>query len=378
MSEHDPAHRLLVDRHDLTRVRTDDEPAASRGLSAGEVRVRVDRFAITANNVTYAAFGDSMRYWEFWPSGVDGWGIVPVWGFADVVESTVDGLPLGERLYGFWPMASHAIVRPERLGAHGFVDGTAHRAGLPSIYNQVQRCAATAAWSRALEAHQALLQPLFVTAFLIDDFLSANDFFGAERVLLSSASSKTALATAFFLAQRRDSPAAAQVVGLTSTGRVDEVGRTGLFDDVIDYPAVARLPADRAAVYVDFSGDAALRRTVHERLGDRLMHSASVGGTHWRGLGRASDLPGPRPTLFFAPAHAEARCAPPPAGWGADGFRHRVARRWAAFVDAVRASEPPWLVVREARGADAVARAWATVRDGTGVAADGWMAGFGP
>jgi hypothetical protein len=31
------------------------------------VRVRVDAFALTANNVTYGAFGAAMHYWEFYP-----------------------------------------------------------------------------------------------------------------------------------------------------------------------------------------------------------------------------------------------------------------------------------------------------------------------
>jgi hypothetical protein len=63
---------------------------------------------------------------------------------------------------------------------------------------------------------QALLRPLFITSWLIDDFLADNDFFGARVMLLSSASSKTAYGTAFQLAQRDG----IEVVGLTSPGNV--------------------------------------------------------------------------------------------------------------------------------------------------------------
>ncbi len=69
-------------------------------LADGQVRVRVDAFALTANNITYAAMGDMLNYWKFFPSGEDGWGIVPVWGFGTVVESTHADVAVGERLYG--------------------------------------------------------------------------------------------------------------------------------------------------------------------------------------------------------------------------------------------------------------------------------------
>ena len=65
-------------------------------------------------------------------------------------------------------------------------------------------CAASADpfYTRDSESAQALLRPLFITSWLIDDFLADNNFFGADTMLLSSASSKTAYGTAFQLRQR--------------------------------------------------------------------------------------------------------------------------------------------------------------------------------
>ena len=40
-------------------------------LADGQVRVKVDHFALTANNITYAAFGDAMNYWQFFPVATD-------------------------------------------------------------------------------------------------------------------------------------------------------------------------------------------------------------------------------------------------------------------------------------------------------------------
>src|SRR3954465_15240306 len=98
---------LEVKRDDLRSVRWND--AAPPELAADQARLRVDQFALTANNVTYAMFGDAMSYWQFFPAD-EGWGRVPVWGFADVEASNADGLGEGERVYGYLPMATHLDV----------------------------------------------------------------------------------------------------------------------------------------------------------------------------------------------------------------------------------------------------------------------------
>src|SRR4051794_35594423 len=121
---------IEVRRDDLRSTRV-VETVPSPG--AGEALLRTDLFALTANNVTYAAFGAAMRYWDFFPASDDGWGRVPVWGFADVVESGVPGLREGQRIYGYFPMGTHLVVAPERVTDNGFVDGAAHRAALPPV-----------------------------------------------------------------------------------------------------------------------------------------------------------------------------------------------------------------------------------------------------
>jgi hypothetical protein len=132
-----------------------------------------------------------MKFWQFFRSPHAEWGHMPVWGFADVVASAVEGIELGERLYGFLPIATHVYLRPERLTQRGFYDGTEHRSELPSIYNQYTRCAADPVYLPELENIQALLRPLFIMSFMLADFLQDNAFFGARRVMVSSASSKT-------------------------------------------------------------------------------------------------------------------------------------------------------------------------------------------
>jgi hypothetical protein len=371
----DNAQRFWVSRSDLRQSRLVADPDApqARPLAEGEARLRIESFALTANNITYAAFGETMKYWEFFPTGDAAWGCIPVWGFAVVSESRAEGVAVGARCYGYWPMGRWLVVRPTRVRKQGFDDGAAHRAALPAVYNQVQFCAADPGYDATQEAQQALLKPLFTTSFLIDDFLADAGFFGARQVLLSSASSKTAFGTAFCLARRRGAPDAPRVVGLTSSGNLDFCRSLGCYDAVLAYDTMATLDRETPSVYVDFAGNAELRRGVHQHFGAALRYSASVGGTHWDELGGGRDLPGPRPTLFFAPAQIAKRSAPPPAGWGPAELQARIASAWRAFMQPVNDPAAPWLRVRSAAGPQAVREACLALLDGKVDARDGLM-----
>jgi hypothetical protein len=345
---------LLVRRDRLqdTRLQTaDDSPIAD-----GQVRVSLDLLALTANNITYAAFGDAMDYWRFFPSGEEGWGVVPVWGFGTVVQSLHPGVAVGERLYGYWPLAGSAVLQPDRLSAAGLRDAAPHRAGLHAIYNQYQRCAADPFHTADTEALQALLRPLFTTSWLIDDFLADSDFFGSRRVILSSASSKTAYGTAQRLVQRTG----IDVVGLTSAANRGFCEGLGCYTRVLAYDELGTLPAGEACVYVDFAGSVPLRRSVHGHFGDALRYSCAVGGTHVADLGKAGPLPGPKPALFFAPAQARKRLE----AWGGAELQRRLLQGWREFIGAISAATPPWLVPQASHGPAAAQSAFATVLGG--------------
>ena len=127
---------LLVQRGDLraTKIAQGTLPAPGDG----EVQVAIDKFGLTANNVTYAMAGDMIGYWQFYPAE-DNWGKVPVWGFGNVIASNCDQVPVGERLWGFFPMASHALLRPGRVKKERFTDVSEHREDLPAVYNNYSR-----------------------------------------------------------------------------------------------------------------------------------------------------------------------------------------------------------------------------------------------
>ena len=309
--------------------------------SPGELLLRIDRFALTANNMTYAAHGVDMGYWGFFP-GPDGVGIVPVWGFAEVVDGTVEGIAPGARYYGYWPMASHALMTPVRVGPRGFVDGAVHRQKLPPVYNNY--VPASAAYGA--ETVQALFRPLYTTSFVLDVMLAASP---AKTLVLTSASSKTALGLAQAAKGRQ------RVIGLTSTANRDFVIGTGYFDAVLDYADAAMLAKETdPAALVDFSGNGSVRHAVHAALGAALIESHIVGDTHWDAANTGA-LPGVAPQLFFAPSVIVERVAE----WGAEGFETRLASAWTGFMTSTN-----WLRVVEGKGADAAVAHWRALAAG--------------
>ena len=337
---------LLVSRADLTAIELVDvdvpEPAA------GEAVLKVDRVGLTANNVTYAVFGDAMHYWDFFPAR-DGFGRVPLWGFADVVASRTDGVEVGQRLFGYYPTASHLLVQPGAVGDGGFRDISPHRAALPSPYNGYQLVDTDPAYEKDREDLQALYRPLFFTSFLLADFLADNAFFGAQTAVLSSASSKTAYGTAFLLEGIRR-------VGLTSPGNVAFTRSLGCYDEVLTYDEVDQLPTGVPTLYADMAGSAPVRAAVHEHLGEALTHDAVVGATHFADQASTGALPGPRPAFFFAPDQMVKRRA----DWGPGGVEQRFGEAWQRFAPTVEG----WVDVVEGHGPTALRDVWLEVLSG--------------
>jgi Protein of unknown function (DUF2855) len=313
-----------VEKGALTHATIADLP--ERLLAAGHARLRVESFAVTANNVTYAVIGDMFGYWNFFPAP-DGLGVVPMWGHAVVEASAHPGLTVGERVYGYLPMATHLDVEVGNVTPGGFTDGAAHRQPMSPFYSQYNRLSADPEHDPAREDARMIFGPLFKTGFLIEAMMRREHWFGADTLVMTSASSKTAMALAHCTRER--SPAIRRI-GLTSAGNRAFVTATGLYDEVFSYDSCTQL-RQFSSVAVDFAGNAALLRAVHETLGDGLKYSCLVGVTHVDGRGGTGEpMPGPTPVLFFAPDHATATVKE----LGPKGFGDAVAKSWHGFVAA--------------------------------------------
>ncbi|MEE9432942.1 MAG: DUF2855 family protein [Sphingorhabdus sp.] len=326
------AETIWANKNDLTDTLVNEE--ALPALGDGEVRLRVESFSVTANNVTYAVIGEQFGYWNFFPAG-EGYGVVPMWGHAVVEETRHAEISKGERVYGYLPMGSHIDVLPGKISAGSFMDTAAHRLPMSPIYNQYSRLAADPEHDPAKEDERMLFAPLFKTGYLIEYMFRGENWFGAETLLMTSASSKTSMGLAS--CAKQSSPQVKRI-GLTSAGNIGFVKGTGLYDEVLAYNDVASL-AQTPSVSVDFAGNRALLGDIHTMLGDNLKYSCLVGATHVdaRGSGGGTisggggSMPGPAPILFFAPDHAVAAIKE----LGPQAFGKAVAANWTEFLNSV-------------------------------------------
>lgn len=365
MTPNQDASEFLVRKNDLHQTRWFETAVVDTPLAPGQVLLAVEAFALTANNITYAVFGEAMQYWNFFPAR-EGWGTVPVWGFAVVQRSAHPQVAQGERIYGYLPMATHVIVEADHVTPGGFREVSAHRRDLAAIYNQYTRTTGDPGYDPAHEAEQMLFRPLFLTAYLIDDFLADEGFFGARSVVLSSASSKTSIGLAFCLSQRgRD---ACEVVGLTSRANKEFVEGLGCYHRVLLYDDITALDAATPTVFVDMAGDGTVTSAVHSHLGDSLRYSCSVGGTHWENLAFGMEFPGPRPVLFFAPSQLAKRLSE----WGQAELQQRMGQAWSAFLPRV----DHWITVEHASGREAIERVYRDTLDGHADAKKGYILSF--
>lgn len=342
--------QFQVKKDDLSKMRLVRLPAPA--LADGEILVKVDRFALTANNVTYGVVGERIGYWNFFPAEA-GWGIIPVWGFADVVESKSDEIKQGERLYGYFPMGTHLVmtvggVRPERM-----VDAAPHRAALPPVYNSYARVSAEPHFDKGMEDERMLLFPLYATSFCLYDFLLDNKWFGAEQVVIGSASSKTAIGLAYALKDDASAPAS---VGLTSKRNEANVKALGLYDSVATYDELGAIDASKPTVIVDMSGDGNVLSDLHRHLGANMKYTANVGLTHFAANSMGPHFIHERSAMFFAPGHIQKRAS----DWGPGVFEKKAFVFWR---DAATRSRD-WLKIDHVKGVDALEGAFREVLEG--------------
>jgi hypothetical protein len=329
-----------VARSNLRETRFVEAPVpAASDLAAGEVVLAVGDFAFTANNVTYGVLGDSFSYFSFFPAA-EGWARIPAWGYGEVTVSKNDAVPVGTRVFGYFPMSTHVTMKASAT-KDGFADVADHRAALPPIYN---RYALSPPANADLEARLAIFRPLFGTAFLLDDWLAEQSFFGARRAVLTSASSKTAFSLAAVLARRAERP---RIVGLTSKLNEHFVKSLGVYDEVVLYEDVDSLPLE-PTLSVDMAGSEPTLMRIHRRLADRLVHSCRVGASHWEQRGDfmgKQDWPGRAPEFFFAPSRAQELNS-------RSGPAEVQARLRASLEQFLADSRGGWLKIVHTRGRD--------------------------
>jgi Protein of unknown function (DUF2855) len=342
---------MQVDRagHAATRVHESELPE----LGAGQVRFRVERFALTANTVTYAVMGEALGYWDFFPAGEPGWGCVPAMGWGEVVESRHPDVVGGGRYYGWFPM-SRFVDMTVSVTADGLRDDGPHRAAHAPVYRAYVATARDPLYEPGTDAEDrhALLRGLFITGWLAEDYLADQGWFGAARVLVLSASSKTAIGFAYCA----DARSGMDIIGVTSTRNHAFTHELGCYDEVVCYEDVRAIPAQAPIVSVDMSGSGPVLAAVHEHFGAALRHSMAIGRSHHESPPRPARMPGPEPAFFFAPTQVRKRLQ----DWGPRAYMERVGTALSRYVEWSRG----WLAVERTSGPAAAEACWREVFEG--------------
>lgn len=308
----------------MSRFKTISNPLAPASLAANEILLNIDKFAFTANNMTYAhAGGPPLNYWHFYDNlcggegllqhesyvkKVNAVGIIPVWGFGTVTHSRNKYVTEGSRHYGFYPMASSIKYNPSKASAPSFTVAR-EDPELAAVYNTYLNTETDPFYSgSACENAMMVYRPLFLTSFFLDDYC-ASKFKSVDQVVLTSASSKTAFALAHQLKQR-----GVTVIGLTSERNLGFCKSLGLYDSVYNYDNISDIQSNKTkTVVVDMAGSHDVNLAIDKHFGINIVENVGVGMTHNTVLfgdkSALSEHARAARTFFFAPAWIKRRIA---------------------------------------------------------------------
>jgi hypothetical protein len=311
-------------------------------LLDNEVILKVDKFALTANNISYGIKGDALGYWRFFPpqslsrenkSSDNQWGRLPVMVIVTVISSNNDQIQVGEKVWGFMPMATHVKILAGRISDSRFSDISPYRDGLATLYAAFERVKSNPFHSTKNENYEILVRGLFITSWLVDDFIDDNQYFGASQYLITSASSKTSIALAFAFKKRGRHPS----MGITSSKNKEFVESSGCYDKVISYDEIAQLNADIPSILVDMAGGKATLTAIHCHFTEQLRCSCRIGATHHNDMLPAdivkdNGLLGAVPTFFFAPTPLKKRTK----DWGSNETMKQIGLALLDYIEFCR------------------------------------------
>lgn len=348
---------LQVNKTKLTQSRLVQLPGSEHeSVSAGELLLKVDKFGFSANNITYGAIGEQLGYWQFFPPTGDEqgkWGMLPVWGFADVVASGVADIQEGERLFGYFPPKAYLKMQNVNVNEHRIIDGAVHRAALPPGYNTYRRVSAEPGYNPSMDNLRMLLWPLHITSFCIWDSLQDRDWFGASQILVISASSKTSLGLGYALADDKNAPTA---IGLTSSRNKSWVDSLGIYDETCAYDDLTTVDATKPTVIVDMSGNSELLGRLQSHFADNMKFCVRVGLTHWDEASEDIGVDQNRSEFFFAPGHIQKRMKE----WGPAEFE----KKSATFMMQSSKKSADWLKMEFVTGVEGLASIYKNVCEG--------------
>lgn len=322
--------QIQVKQDDLANTKTKLIEVDEQKLATGDIVLATESFGFSANNITYAALGNGMGYWGFFPAD-EGYGIVPVWGFATVAFSKHPDITVGDKVFGYLPMASHLVVRPRKVTEYGFSDGHPNRKSISPVYDSYLYCKKDPGYNPQREAWQLNFRPLFMTSFVLDEFVGQQVV--QDALILTSASSKTAFGTAFLLqANKAARKQQYHVIGLTSVANKALVQSLGCYDEVYTYDETAQL-TQQSSWLLDFAANGQVIAAVQDSLHAHLKKVTLIGATDWK----ATQKPNKKALqaeIFFAPDLVKSLNQE----WGQGVFLQKYAQAWQHVAKALNST----------------------------------------
>lgn len=386
MAASSPRISLATERDNLsnTVVLRDELPP----LAPGEVRMQVDKVGLSANNLFYLQMGEApfLKFFAVYPLPEEHkhLAIMPAWGVGTVIESRHGDFAVGERFRGFLHITNVVQMKATR-SADGFTASGGKRDKINPAYNdfkQVDEAGRSPIRGSGIKSDLAMTAaPGAQSGFILYELLAMNDFYGGNSVVLTSASSKLALATALSLQEAKASGAIEHIAGYTSASNREFVAATGLYDEVLAFDESPAAGDGLRHVLIDVAGDAA----VYKRSKDHLVKALAVGGTHaaaeastFTAFGASGfvkmliDMMGPqwakhwaarrlspRLEMFFAPTVIGALLE----RWGREELDRRSDAALQHFVDA--AIDNGWIDVQRVESVGAIQSAYQSIVAGS-------------
>ncbi|KAL3448199.1 hypothetical protein BJX65DRAFT_307475 [Aspergillus insuetus] len=220
----------VVSKTDNRQHATFQLPEQQQPLRPSSVRVRASLITLSSNNLSYALGGTRLHWWDTYPvpatapapyNDNSAWGIVPAWGLATVLESSVPDIDPGTTLYGYWPTSQHAVdlqLAADEVPGH-WRETSVHRTALMTLYNRYNVLDISNRDSESL-GWEVGIKPVLLAGYVLSQYVFTPDprlnppvhpFGGTEEwdagtadlsksVFVSlSASTKTARSLAYYL-----------------------------------------------------------------------------------------------------------------------------------------------------------------------------------
>ncbi|MAI06501.1 MAG: hypothetical protein CMM14_04370 [Rhodospirillaceae bacterium] len=313
--------------------------------NSGSIVLKIEKLSFTSNNISYGVAGEKLGYWKFFPplkNKSNEWGCIPAWGFAKVIHSKNENLMIGEKFFGYFPLADILIFDEVNISGNTMIDMSKHRKELPLVYNTYIKVSDNP--DDETDNLKALLFPLHVTAFCLCDFLQDVSYYQSEQILILSASSKTAIGLAQGLDEIKGVP---DTIGVTSPNNIDFVKDLKSYTHILSYEDLDKISHNKKTVIIDMSGNRKILGSLHNSLKENMIKCITVGMTHWDSETIPKDILSQmmireRTEFFFAPTHIKKRTK----DWGERGFNKKI----NTFMKARIIQSKNWIKIKEIKG----------------------------